>query len=489
MAVTVVNIIPRSRSGEIQQDSEPNLAVNPANPQQMVASAFTFDSSGGPNRAPVYVSNDGGNTWLLSSIVPSPGQTLDITLRFASTGAFLYAGIIPNDPPAPHQLEPIPRVNLLRTNQLLGPAPMDLLFNQQNPQGVDQPYVEALTAVAGPAAGRDIVFAGNNDFSQPNGRTATLDFSSDAAGGNTAFRSMSIDARPPLTDGQDAPSIRPTIHGDGTVYGAFLHQVGVTADVSGFPIYHVVIVRDDAFGTGDPAFGALTDPSDGQPGRFVAQNRIIPFLPPRGQPGPLGQERIGSHLSLTVDPRPNQSGTVYIAWADLVVAPPPARLSSYTLHLRRSLDRGITWSDDLMTIPNALNPALAINADGKVGYLYQQLTGSVTFGMVTRTNRWETHLRRSIDGMNWDDLVLASVPADTPPADGLPYLGDYLHLLSVGSDFYGIFSASNRPDRNNFPNGVSYQRNANFTSRRLLDLDNTTRVSVSIDPFFFKVTE
>src|SRR6266699_4928391 len=79
MAVTVVNIIPRSRSGENQQDSEPNLAVNPANPQQMVASAFTFDSSGGPNRAPVYVSNDGGNTWVLSSIVPSPGQTLDIT--------------------------------------------------------------------------------------------------------------------------------------------------------------------------------------------------------------------------------------------------------------------------------------------------------------------------------------------------------------------------------------------------------------------------
>jgi hypothetical protein len=261
----------------------------------------------------------------------------------------------------------------------------------------------------------------------------------------------------------------------------------VTTDASQFPIYHVVIVRDDAFGTGNPPFAALTDPSDGQPGRFVAQNRITPFLPPRGQPGPLGQERIGSHLSITVDPRANQSGTVYIAWADLVVAPPAN--PSYTLHLRRSLDRGSTWSDDLLTIPNALNPALAVNADGKLGYLCQQLTGPVTLGIVTRTNRWETHLRRSIDGTTWDDLVLATVPTDTPPANGLPYLGDYLHLLSVGRDFYGIFSASNGPDRNNFPNGVSYQRNANFTSRRLLDVDNATRVPVSIDPYFFKVIE
>jgi hypothetical protein len=60
----IVNIIPPSLSGESHQDSEPNLAVNPAKPSDMVATAFTSAPMGGAN-APIYVSTDGGNTWSL----------------------------------------------------------------------------------------------------------------------------------------------------------------------------------------------------------------------------------------------------------------------------------------------------------------------------------------------------------------------------------------------------------------------------------------
>jgi hypothetical protein len=35
---------------------------------------------------------------------------------------------------------------------------------------------------------------------------------------------------------------------------------------------------------------------------------------------------------------------------------------------------------------------------------------------------------------------------------------------------------------------VSYQRNANFTTQTLLNVDNATPVPISIDPFFFSVT-
>src|SRR5262249_34232388 len=43
----------------------------------------------------------------------------------------------------------------------------------------------------------------------------------------------------------------------------------------------------------------------------------------------------------------------------------------------------------------------------------------------------------------------------------------------------------NTPDNANFPNGIAYQRNANFATHVLTDLANNP-VAASIDPFFFR---
>ena len=95
--VLVVNMIPRSLSLETNQDSEPMIAVNPANPLEIAGTAFTGDPMGGAF-APIYVSTDGGNTWRLNSIVPSvQGSGLgtgDISVAFASSGSKLYGGIL-----------------------------------------------------------------------------------------------------------------------------------------------------------------------------------------------------------------------------------------------------------------------------------------------------------------------------------------------------------------------------------------------------------
>ncbi|MBV9924087.1 MAG: hypothetical protein JOZ96_03535 [Acidobacteria bacterium] len=477
--VLIVNIIPRQLSFETNHDSEPNLDVSPTNPSHMAASAFTPDPAGSPN-APIFISTDGGLTWTLNTIVPGGNGrtgTGDITLRFSRTTDKLYAAILRGDV-GPNVL----RLNVLRADNFASPAAMTVLSSRDH---VDQPYLQTISSPAGAGAPRDLVFVGDNDFNTNDGRTATIDLSNNAAAGNGSFVSRRIDPRNG-SPGVDAPSIRAAVHPDGTVYAAFMHFLGVGGFDGTLVRRDIVVVRDDQFGRGTAPFTALTDPDNGFAGRIVAPNRVVPFINQHF----LGQERIGSSLSIAVDPRPNQSSTVYLAWADRVGQ------NDYTLHVRRSLDRGVTWSSsDLLTVTNATNPALAINSAGRVGFLYQQLTGPFQPFQVSAANRWETHLRRSADGISWDDLVLCRTPANTPPPQGLPYLGDYSHLLAVGRDFFGIFSANNTPDPDNFPAAKApggqlvYQRNHDMTTHRLFDLDGTTRVDTSIDPFFFRVRE
>ena len=460
-AVLVVNMIPKSLSGEEHQDSEPTIAVNPANPQQIAASAFTPDPAEGP-RAPIYVSIDGGNTWTLNSIVPSTvadgSATADITVAFGTASNTLYAGIIRYPFPADRT-----RLNILRTKDFQSAALMTVLVDRIG-HGVDQPYVQATTVASGSAKGKDRIYVGDNDFNAAGGRTATIDQSLDAAKTNPTFSSVRIESR--TTSGQDGPSVRPAIHADGTVYATF-HAWRTFSNATGAGTADIVVVRDDAGGVGPAPFTSLVDPGDGKAGMRVVKAAKFNFN------GFLGLQRTGGDVSIAVDP--SNSDVVYMAYND-------DQGTLYVLHVLRSLDRGRTWSPELRHINNALNPALAINSAGKVGLLYQQLTGSGA------AQQWVTRLETTVNGTAWTPLTLAQTAASIPPKQFDPYLGDYDHLMAVGRNFYGIFSANNMPNKANFPNGVVYQRNANFNTHTLLNVDNVTPVRVSVDPFFFKVT-
>ncbi len=158
--VRVVNLIPQAMSNETNRDSEPNVAVNPANPMQIAASAFTPDPLGSTS-GPIFVSTDGGMTWALNVVLPGGNRTVDVTLRFARTSNVLYAGILRMDNT---------NMNILRTANFLAPGLMAILVNRANE---DQPYVQAETVPAGPGAGNDRVYVGHNDFNVTNNRTAT----------------------------------------------------------------------------------------------------------------------------------------------------------------------------------------------------------------------------------------------------------------------------------------------------------------------------
>jgi hypothetical protein len=474
--LVVVNMIPNDRSGESNQDSEPNITVDPADPRRIAGSAFTPNLAANPN-APIYVSTDGGNTWALASIVPSQDAlvgTGDITLRFAASGT-LYSGILRRPSAAL-------RLNILRSPNFTSGTVMAVLVDRTTPAGSpDQPWVEARTGLGGAGAGLDRVYVGSNDrpgpAGAPAGRTATVDRSLDGVGATPPppanFTINRVETRattwfPPFGP-QDTPPVRPAAHPDGTVYAVFCAPRSTTGTST--LVCDIVVVRDDNPG-GGAAFANLTDASDGLAGRLVRTGLNVPWFTF------MGQERLGPNLAIAVDPR--NSSNVYIAWADLTAG------SNLTLHVIRSTDRGATWStNDLRTVTNATNVGLALNVRGRVGLLYQQLTGTAP------NQRWVTHLE--LTSNDWataaTDFVLATTPSAAPAAMFDPYIGDYANLVAHGKDFYGIFSANNTPNNANFPNGVTYQRNANFGTQTLFAVDGTTVVPASMDPFFVKFTQ
>ncbi len=454
-------MIPKSLSAEHGEDSEPNLAVNPANPLHLAASAFTPDPAGSGSVAPIYVSTDGGLTWSLNDILPT-GQALtnDITLRFGSLSNVLYAAFIAG-----------PSL-FCRTADFKNSDLMTVLVREEGLW--DQPWVEATTAETTKGT-PDRVYVGFNDRSKTMPvtpyQTASIDFSLDAAtapppdgfSGPIIISSRVQGYNSLFGLGENAPSIRCAIHQDGTVYVAYFDWL-IWNSSGSIVQADVVVRRDDNWGQGSMPFTRLVDPSDNRLGRIVMNVPIV-----WNWTFSFGGQRTGSQLSIAVDP--NNSRSVYVAWLDN-----DQSLTYPTIHLRHSSDGGATWSNtDIRTIPSATNPAIAVNVHGAVGLLYELLTAT----------GWETRIEISADGFSTvpTAFILAKMPANAG------WFGDYIYLAAVGKDFWGVFTSDNTPDMANFPNGVVYQRNANFTTHELLAVDNKTVVpNSSIDPFFFKVT-
>jgi hypothetical protein len=443
MKIKLVNMIPWSLNSETNNDSETNLSVNPTNSDHIAGTAFT--PYGFPN-TPIYLTQDGGNTWTLNAIVP--GGTGDYNVKFSARA--LYSGNLrPVGPPR------LLDMNVARTPNPYLPPPMfviDVIPGAGWPRFYDQPWVETRTAHGATTAG-DRVYVGGNDLRLMPGATATIDMTLDGIAAAPAFRRVLLDVRG--TAGQDGPSVRFGVHRSGTVYAAFFGYRppggGTNSDV--------VVMRDDNWGAGATPFHDLIDPVDLNPGvRVITGINVGWFVG-------LGPDRTGSDLALAVDPE--RASHVWVTWCDV-------QAGALTLHVRRSTDGGRTWSQDLLTVPRAKNPGLAVNSENYTGVLYQQLTGTWPV-----SGRWEEHLQITRSGRKWHDHLLANTSATV-------WTGDYAYLMTHGREFYGIFAADNTPDIANFPHGVRYQRNANFTTRQLFDVSGTIPIRNSIDPFFFK---
>jgi hypothetical protein len=477
--VRVVNMIPAMFGDETTWNPEPTLAVHPTDRSLLAASSFLVgtDVCEGRTLSPMLVSRDTGKTWSVVCNIPTPGLAglppQDVVMRWGSRGRRLYAAFIWSLPGHPQSLQ------VFSTNDVFSPRPMQFLVGHDT---VDQPDLLVIDR-----KGHDrVMVAGSYKDSLP--RTAAILWADDPTG-PTQFKRIDLEHR---KIGEQDFAVRLDAHASGRIY-ALYDAVPFEYKGNNTTFLDIVVARDDAGGASTNPFAALREkprPSspancpigDGRPGVRVVRCRPYAYDGWGAVRDTFGfQRRVPVQLSVATDPTDKRGNTVYVAWAD----------SSGSDHQRvtvaKSVDGGQGWRL-LLSIPNAMNPSVAVDSLGRLGFLFQQLAYDSV------ANRWVTRLLVTRDDMQHArEYVLATTPALLDLVRMQPYIGDWAELHARGSEFLGVFSAANIPDSANFPNGVVYQRRVSFADRMLLvrrPVDDSLRVdqlAPSIDPFFFRV--
>ncbi len=137
------------------------------------------------------------------------------------------------------------------------------------------------------------------------------------------------------------------------------------------------------------------------------------------------------------------AGTLVVVWQD-------ARFSGGArdaVALSRSSDGGATWSAPVAINGSpsaaAFDPFVTVRADGVVGVIYDDFRDDASNGATLPTDGW---LARSSDGgQTWTETRIAG-PFDldlAPKTDTGYFLGDYEALRSIGGRFVALFTVGN----------------------------------------------
>jgi hypothetical protein len=442
---SVVDIIPGSQSGESAQNSEPSIAVNPVNPAQMIAGAF------GDGLPPFFISTDGGTTWSIFGTLFNNDKS--IAWKVDGSAALVATMIGMPD---------------------FGPINTYSAFTQLNnyvgSNRNDQPWIRT-----GPSNHVYVAFNDLGQFNPGNGRTASVNVSTD---GGSNYTTVSLD-RVGAAVGQDDPAVRVAVNGS-RVYAVFDRWTSTVENSANGSRFNsdLVVVRSDNGGADN--FMALGAGGIG----VTAATHIGVFANTQNTVLTLGQERIaGGDLAIAVDP--NNADRVVVAYTDA----PGANAGVIQLAVTESFDGGATWTQKFTTSSSSRSgqPGVAILANGAIGLLYNNYapamgdpaTGTLSQHLLTTTDDFATT----------NDVTLASESNTTPTIQFDPYLGDFFELTGIGNTFYGIFSASNADDGTD-ASFMNLNFNRLFTgtpgtsSFRLTDA-NGNPVPFSIDPFFF----
>ena len=440
---TITDIIPNSMSADTNQNSEPNIAVDPLNPSNIVVSSF--GAFGSPS--PFFGSTDGGLTWTNYASISHGDASMDWLPGGSPFVAYLQPPVGNNSP------------TTVNTGTFTFPGAgtyNNIAAGQQvNANGVDQPWAFVANA--------NNLYVSYENYNNAGASVATVRYSNN---GGVGWTNATLD-QAPGTFGNGA-AVR--VAGAGNVaYAAYEHFTATTnmsivntmnGPITNFDfVGNIVVSRDNAAGTGGfNAFGAS--------GTSIVSNVIIPY-----NTTAFGQERLGSDLSIAVNP--NNSNVAAVAYTENLNGNDPGVFVVVTTN------GGASWDTVLLSKHSAM-PALTFAANGALGLLY------VEDAFVRGSTNMAVRFQQAGNPYNLaggNSTVLANFATNAIASQYDPWLGDWFDLTSVSNTFFGSFAAPNIGDTNNFPLAVGFQRS--MTTNLAGVFMPAGGIAPSIDPYVF----
>ena len=423
--------------------SEPSIAVNPTNPDEIAITRFTFPWN---SNADFLYSTDGGITWTNEATIPAPpgvngtsGGPFDQTIDFGRDGTLYgtFLTCVPNGSGGCSSTSVVTGSTAdptQATSWMWNGNPAQLTSGSRT--NVDQPWL--LVNRNPTTQSQDDVYVAYDDFGgNPDARVAV---SRGATPVNITVDNIAGTESPLATN----PGLRLAADPrNGTMYALYETSTDGTSGTTQPKSVSYMLNRSTDGGAtwtlNGSSNGLTVDTvnSDQAPGfKFGTVNALL-----------------GGVDHVAVDP---SNGDVYVVYGQDVSG-------GNQIEIRRLTDNGsgglnVAAAHDVSTSTDAALPSVAVLSNGTVGVLYMTYDG-MSSGLPT----FSAHLARSTDqGATFSDVVLQSFssPASNNGNARQRVLGDYIQMKAVGDTFYGVFSGN----RNGFGSTTS-----------------------AIDPIFFKV--
>ncbi|MER7757761.1 Ig-like domain repeat protein [Kitasatospora sp. NPDC097643] len=399
---------------------EASIAINPANPQQIAITRFTFPWN---SNADFVYSSDGGVTWADEATIPAPpgvantaGGPNDQTIDYGRNGT-LYATFLTGG----NQIVTGSTTDPTQTSSWSwnNPTPTTTQITSAANTNADQPWLIVNQDTTTPT--QDNVYVGYQDFrnSVPHDRVA-----------------VSLNNASPVNITRDNAA------GTGTLSGGVINGgLRLAADHRNGTMY---ALYQQGGGTTQPQNVTLrlnrsTDAGQTWNLGGTSNTNGIAVTTDNTRQGNSGYKFGGVNSlqggidHLAVDPT---NGDVYVAYGADVSG-------NNQIRIRRLTDNGsggmnVGGAVNVSTSTNAALPSVAVLNDGTIGVLYLTNDGNNASGFPEFT----AHLARSTDhGATFSDTALQSyttaVGDSTQPTQRL--FGDYQQLKAVGNTFYGAF--------------------------------------------------